>query len=317
MIVAPDFVDHWKTRTLVGLLGDDEVAPVYVIRLWAHCQQRRTSVFESLPTPALRAICRFPGNAESFESAMVESGFISRDGQSIRVNGWDEYNAALIANWSNGQKGGRPRKCGHQSTQTEPETNPKETLGFPEQNPTETQGVTHDEPIREDKSREDKIGPQQTYVELALDDASLGENRNGEQGVQQPPAEKPKRTRKATTSIEDVEAVFDYWKAKREHPRAKLDAKREKNIRARLADGYMVAELCQAVDGIAKSAFHMGENDQQTVYDDVELICRNAGNVDKFIRLADAPSPSSLSKAGAKTAAAAQRWLARQVSGNG
>jgi hypothetical protein len=40
MIVDPDFLDHWRTRMLVDAL-QDECAPMYIIRVWAHCQQRR------------------------------------------------------------------------------------------------------------------------------------------------------------------------------------------------------------------------------------------------------------------------------------
>jgi hypothetical protein len=170
---------------------------------------------------------------------------------------------------------------------------------------------------REEKRREEKSKPQNPNVELPLDDDESEGDRDhdDEAGQQEPPAAEQKRTRKATTSIEDVEAVFDYWKTKRQHPRAKLDAKREKKIRERLADGYTVGELCQAVDGIAKSRHHMGDNDTRTIYDDIELICRDASKVDKFIRLASAAN-TDLTRAGASTAAAGQRWLNRNGGGN-
>lgn len=86
-------------------------------------------------------------------------------------------------------------------------------------------------------------------------------------------------------SGETVE-VFSYWQRKMNHPQAKLDAKRLKAITARLKDGYTVGELCKAIDGIKNSAHHMGQNDQCTVYDDIELICRDGAHVDKFIKLA-------------------------------
>jgi uncharacterized protein YdaU (DUF1376 family) len=86
-----------------------------------------------------------------------------------------------------------------------------------------------------------------------------------------------------------VGMVFTYWQNQRGHEKAKLDDRREKAIKARLKDGYSVEDLCRAVDGIAKSPHHMGQNDSRTVYDDIELICRSAANVDKFRKLA-APS---------------------------
>lgn len=109
MIVDPDFADHWKTRMLVGLLDGDEAAPVYVLRLWAHCQNRKKDTFEHLTQEALKSLCRFPGHSNKLESSLLTSGFIRRDGQVLVVCGWSEYNASLVAAWSNGKKGGRPK----------------------------------------------------------------------------------------------------------------------------------------------------------------------------------------------------------------
>lgn len=142
MIVDPDFVDHWKTRMLVAALGDDELAPIYVLRLWAHCQNRRMWVFD-LPCVALKGICRFKGDAGEFESAMTSAGFVSRNGDEITVIGWEEYNASLIAAWSNGGKGGRPRK--------EPTENPAD-------NPRDSQGKPDEEPRGGDKNGCDENG---------------------------------------------------------------------------------------------------------------------------------------------------------------
>lgn len=146
MIIDPDFADHWKTRVLVDLLGADEAAPVYLIRLWAHCQLRRAWVFNGVTPAALKAICRYQGDAGAFDAAMVESGFVSRDATgTLTVVGWDEYNASLIANWNNGKRGGRPLKA------KKPIDNPEETHGLSMGSPQETQGVTRSEPIREDE----------------------------------------------------------------------------------------------------------------------------------------------------------------------
>lgn len=140
MIVEPDFPDHWKTLMLTDILG--EAAPIYVIRLWAHCQKRKQFMFEDLPPAALRSICRFAGQANQLESSLVKTGFISRDASGVlTVEGWAEYNASLIANWKNGGKGGRPKK---------PTENPPETHGLAMGNPPRTDRSGLDE-IREEK----------------------------------------------------------------------------------------------------------------------------------------------------------------------
>jgi hypothetical protein len=131
MVVDPDFPDHWKTRMLVDLLSD-EAAPMYVIRIWAHCQMRRQWVFDNLPPSALKALCRYTGHANQLESALVTSGFVRRDGAGVvTVNDWEIYNASLVANWSNGKKGGRRQK----SLDKEPMGNPWVAHGQPMANP--------------------------------------------------------------------------------------------------------------------------------------------------------------------------------------
>lgn len=146
MIVDPDFLDHWRTRMVVDALDDDEMAPLCILRLWAHCQARKSDRFE-MPTAGLKAQCRYKGDAQKFEQALSEAGFVERDGKELHVLGWAEQNASLIAAWENGAKGGRPK--------SKPEQNPQETHGKPMAN----QDETHAEPIREEKIREEKKEP--------------------------------------------------------------------------------------------------------------------------------------------------------------
>lgn len=147
MIVDPDFCDHWKTRMLVGLLDGDEAAPVYVLRLWAHCQNRRQDRFPNLSPEALKALCRFPGDAAKLLAALVETGFVRRDGRDLVASNWSEYNASLIAAWKNGTRGGRPPK-GPPNAPSEPTVYPEETHGLPTGKPMGS---------RLDESREEKI----------------------------------------------------------------------------------------------------------------------------------------------------------------
>lgn len=119
MIVDPDFFDHWKTVVLVEELEGDPAAPLYILRLWAHCQNRRQWVFGSLTPKAIRALCRFRGDAQELIDALVAASYLDVDDNGVMtVQGWDEYNSQLIANWTNGKKGGRPKK---------PIANPRET----------------------------------------------------------------------------------------------------------------------------------------------------------------------------------------------
>lgn len=88
----------------------------------------------------------------------------------------------------------------------------------------------------------------------------------------------------------EIRQVFDHWKTRLNHPKARLDEKRKKAIRGRLADGYSVAELKTAIDGCRASPFHQGSNDRGKVFDDLDLICRDAKHVEQFIAVVEIPA---------------------------
>lgn len=91
-----------------------------------------------------------------------------------------------------------------------------------------------------------------------------------------------------------VQRLFGYWQRRTGHERARLTPERASRILARLRQGYSEAEIQAAIDGCAASEFHSGQNGTGTVYDDIELICRNGSNVERFAALAgpryEAPS---------------------------
>lgn len=80
-----------------------------------------------------------------------------------------------------------------------------------------------------------------------------------------------------------VETVFNHWKQVHGKTRAVLDGKRRKLITARLRD-YSEADLCQAISGYKNSPHHQGANDRDTVYDNIDLMLRDAGHVDAGLR---------------------------------
>ena len=83
----------------------------------------------------------------------------------------------------------------------------------------------------------------------------------------------------------DVDIIFAHWQKVMDHPAAKLLPVREKLIKARLREGYTVDQVKQAIDGCRSSKFHMGENDQGAIFDDLTLICRNGAKLEWFINL--------------------------------
>lgn len=258
MIIDPDMPDHWKTRMLVDLLGGDELAPLYLIRLWGHCQNRKKYEFDALPPVAVKAICRFPGDADDLNDALSECGFIERDGKALLIVGWAEHNSALVKNWVNGKQGGRPPKSGKKETQEEPRNNPTETQEEPNENPAGTVsgfGVTD----REDREDREDNKPQTAGA---------------------------------------VRDVFDHWVTAmgKDPARTKLTADRKNKIAARLKD-YPLDDLLAAIDGCAGSSFHMGDNPDGKRHDAIELIFRNGEKLEIFrdmrpARLTAVPAPA-------------------------
>lgn len=96
--------------------------------------------------------------------------------------------------------------------------------------------------------------------------------------------QEPLKTKPISPPVgEDVMAVFFHWQRVMSKDRSKLDEKRKKAIKARLKDGYSVDDLKQAIEGCKNSPYHMGDNDRKTMFNDLELICRDGSKVDAFM----------------------------------
>ena len=82
-------------------------------------------------------------------------------------------------------------------------------------------------------------------------------------------------------AVDKVKVIFDYWcLTMSKSSQTKLTVERRKCINARLKDGYTVDQIKQAIDGCANSSFHMGKNDNKTIYNDLTLICRNGSKLE-------------------------------------
>lgn len=81
---------------------------------------------------------------------------------------------------------------------------------------------------------------------------------------------------------DSVTEVFEHWQKTHKHPKAKLDEKRRKVIRQALKH-YSLEDLRLSIDGYKASPYHQGQNENKTVYDDIELILRDAKHIDAGI----------------------------------
>lgn len=164
------------------------------------------------------------------------------------------YELKAAKNKENGAKGGRPKK--------EPNNNPPETVwdSFGFENETQTKGNQSHKP--EANSHEPIFKDQEHVNEDVHATVSKSEKYKDE-----------------------IQNVFEHWKkVMNKRGTVILDSKRKSAIRARLADGYTQDMLCKAVDGCSQSDYHMARDGKNTTrYNDIEFICRNAPNVEKFM----------------------------------
>lgn len=90
-----------------------------------------------------------------------------------------------------------------------------------------------------------------------------------------------------------VKTVFDYWKGRTGKQKAVLGDKRKRAISNALKK-YSIDDLKNAIDGCLATPFNMGDNQRGIVYNDIELICRNETNVERFMdNLSSPPKPMS------------------------
>jgi hypothetical protein len=103
-----------------------------------------------------------------------------------------------------------------------------------------------------------------------------------------------------------VQTIFAYWQRIMNSPRSVLDDKRRKAIKAAIGWGYEPAQLCRAIRGCSKTPHNMGQNKQGQKYNGIELILRNADQIDRFIGN-DASPPVAL--AGGRTSSRAEQSM--------
>lgn len=89
-------------------------------------------------------------------------------------------------------------------------------------------------------------------------------------------------TQETPVASGDVDAVFEaYTESTKRTGRYVLSPERRRLIEKWLRL-YPAADLVDACWGITMSPHHRGENERGTVYNDLELILRSAGNIEKF-----------------------------------
>lgn len=165
---------------------------------------------------------------------------------------------------ANGKRGGRPKKQNPNQEETQVKAkkthlvnlaNQTLTQRKPNPNPEGTQVKANQEPITNNQE------PRTKNKEPMDEKIMLGEPNNV------------------------VMDIFKFWvdEMRRDMVKTKLTRKRKKEILGRLKEGYTPEDIKTAILNCANSPFHMGNNERNTKYNDIELICRS----DKFEQFRD------------------------------
>jgi len=109
-----------------------------------------------------------------------------------------------------------------------------------------------------------------------------------EQGSTSSPPKPARKVRAPRLAPGLVEELFSYWQKAFGHERSKLDDKRARLLRAALRQYGMVD--CKLVcDGVKRSPYHMGQNENQIVYDKISLLYRDGEHIEKYRGWATSP----------------------------
>ncbi len=70
-----------------------------------------------------------------------------------------------------------------------------------------------------------------------------------------------------------------------DRPQSRFSGDKRHKVNMRLRDGYAPEDIIQAICGCSGSAWHMGDNDRDTKYDDLTLICRSGSKLEGFMNM--------------------------------
>jgi hypothetical protein len=116
-----------------------------------------------------------------------------------------------------------------------------------------------------------------------------------------------------------VKKIFLHWQTIMGHPQAQLDGKRITCISHALKLGYSEMQLCEAIEGCALTPHNMGVNSQGQRFDSLQLIFRDADQIDRFIHHNHHPPQpnNSVDQQRASNALAVKKWLSKQITTRG
>lgn len=110
-----DFLDHPKTRRLVGQLGHG--AEVLVLRLWTYCGRYHPGDGALIDYDAqeIESLAGWTGDPGAMVQAMVKVGFLDQTHDGVVIHDWKEHQGHIIAYRKRGKQMAKARwaRAGH------------------------------------------------------------------------------------------------------------------------------------------------------------------------------------------------------------
>jgi hypothetical protein len=90
--------DHRKTIDLAERLGVSEACAVgHLLFIWLWALDNANDGLLTTSPQVIAKIAAFCGDANAFQSALIESGYVDQVGDSLVIHDWDDYAGKLIA----------------------------------------------------------------------------------------------------------------------------------------------------------------------------------------------------------------------------
>ncbi len=155
--------------------------------------------------------------------------------------------------------------------------------------------------LYQEKPNEQPTDNQRITNEQPTDNQRITTNKNVK-NVNNEKECKKKEINTMSANANDTLEIFSYWKEVMKKSNSSiLNAKRTKAINERLKEGYTVDQIKLAITGCSMTPHNMGQNDNCKKYDDLELICRDGSNVERFAGNAQQLAPRQFSAQAEKT----------------
>jgi hypothetical protein len=262
--VCADLFDHPRAVDLGDELGRP-MAWGHLVALWGWCAQYApTGRVEARNVGrTVERAARWDGEPGAFVAAAVATGWLALEDGAATVCGWDDHQRAHL------DKAEKDRLRVAQKRASDVSRVCRATVARQSGDCLTT--VAGEKEKEKEREREEELS-------------------SGEPDAP-PPLTPAKLEREA-----DVTTVLAHWRERVDMPRAAIEGKagegRRKRVRARLAEGLSVADLCLVADGAARDDWLMGRDPKARPggWRDVETVYRDRAQCERLTLLAKSPA---------------------------